>query len=470
MFADVYQNRRVLVTGHTGFAGAWLCAWLQSLGARVSGFARQPAAAHTLGAQAGLAEHMTSLWGDVRDAQAVHHAVRAAEPEIIFHLALPEDAPDAETVAAGTVGVWHVLEAAQAAPAVRAVLCVAGDTCYAGAGVPHACREDAPCADTAYGAACACTAQLLRVCAARQAGPCMACARTGRLLGGGDWRRGSLLAEAAAAWAAESPWRMTEAAAVRPWQYVLDALSGVLWLGAALFLADAARAEAADAAGNAAERGTPDAAEGAELSVAAAAAAQATAFFDAPDAARNADAGAGMADAASNAKADAARAEVSADMADMVAAAQSGTGMAGAALERYFPWLMPAGLAGTGLHAAWDALHGTVWNCGPAAAARQRGAGLAEDICRHFSGLRVCGEARVPAAGPQALDSGKALALLGWRSVLDVEEGVRAAADWYKAWRWSGTGKQGRGLRDVSLGQIAAYTAAAEYRGAAWLR
>ena len=390
MFGNTLTGRRVLVTGHTGFAGSWLCLWLHSLGAIPIGLSlpdttKDHAADMPLRTCANVAGLLAQdMRVDMNEAEAVVAAMRAAAPDYVFHLALPEQGDAAAVMRGGMLGTLHVLEAAAAA-SVRAVVCVAGDRAYAGPGYPHPCREDGPCARSAYGAACACATHVVQTWAALHAadGPRLACVRTGRLLGGGEWRQGSLLGEAARAWTAERPC-MPAGQAAHPWQHVLEALSGCLWLCAGL----------------------------------------------------------------------------------------------GGETEGLRP----------------EMLHGAVLNCGPAAGMPLSARDMLAGLRRHWSGLVCGGDAcggtpgeqgggtMAPGraaesgwrdgeeAGPLALDSGKAWALLGWRSVLDAEEMLRLAADWYKAWRWGGTGKNPQDMRSFSLGQIAAYEACAASRDALWTR
>lgn len=225
-----WEGRPVLVTGHTGFKGAWLALWLHSLGARVTGFGSDPpAATPSLFESARIGELVDDRRGDVRDADAVRDVVRRTRPEIVFHLAARaivraalED--PAGTFAVNVLGTAHVLDAARDA----AVVCVTSDKCYAPGPGPH--REGDPLGgDDPYSAS---KAAQEHVAAAYRAtlGVRVATARAGNVIGGGDWGRDRLLPDLARAREVGAPVVLRHPDAVRPWQHVLDPLAGYLRL------------------------------------------------------------------------------------------------------------------------------------------------------------------------------------------------------------------------------------------------
>jgi CDP-glucose 4,6-dehydratase len=227
--AGFWHRRRVLVTGHTGFKGAWLALRLHALGAQVTGFSAPPPTSPSLYALARVGELVTDLRGDVRNLQAVRDAVARARPEVVFHLAAQplvrtslED--PAATYAVNVLGTAHVLEAARA----TVIVCVTSDKCYAPGPHPH--REGDPLGGRdPYSASKA--AQELLVAAHRTSfGVRVATARAGNVIGGGDWSRYRLLPDLVRARDSGAPLVVRHPDAVRPWQHVLEPLSGYMLL------------------------------------------------------------------------------------------------------------------------------------------------------------------------------------------------------------------------------------------------
>ncbi len=250
--SDLWRARRVLITGHTGFKGAWLSLWLQSLGAHVIGLAPGAPTRPSLFELARVGDHMTQHAADVRDAQAVLEVVRSERPEVVFHLAaqpmvrrsLREPALTYEVNVMGTV---NVLEAVRlAGPSVRAAVIVTSDKCYEnelpGAGPAGArafVESDRLGGRDPYSSSKA-AAELVTAAYRRSffeapGAPGVASARAGNVIGGGDWGEDRLLADAVRAVQAGTPLRVRNPAAVRPWQHVLSALAGYLLLAQALW-------------------------------------------------------------------------------------------------------------------------------------------------------------------------------------------------------------------------------------------
>jgi CDP-glucose 4,6-dehydratase len=222
-----WDGRRVLVTGHTGFKGAWLTLWLHALGARVTGFAGAPPTAPSLFELARVGELCADVRGNVRDADAVASAARDAE--VVFHLAAQPIVRAALEDPAGTfstnvVGTANVLSAARDA----VVVCVTSDKCYAPGPGPH--REGDPLGGAdPYSASKA--AQEHVATAYREAlGVRVATARAGNVIGGGDWGRDRLLPDLVRARESGAPVVLRHPDAVRPWQHVLGPLAGYLLL------------------------------------------------------------------------------------------------------------------------------------------------------------------------------------------------------------------------------------------------
>ena len=248
-----WAGRRVFVTGHTGFKGGWLSLWLQQLGADVHGYALPPATLPALFDEARVADGMQSTFGDVRDYPALAEAVAAARPEIVLHLAAQPLVPlsyaePVATFATNAMGTVHLLEAVRHTPGVRAVVVVSSDKCYENREWVWGYRETDPLGGhDPYSASKGCTE--LIVAAYRRAflaelGIPVASARAGNVIGGGDWTTSRLVPDVLAAFAAGTPVSLRNPGAIRPWQHVLEPLSGYLALAQRLADEGAAWADA----------------------------------------------------------------------------------------------------------------------------------------------------------------------------------------------------------------------------------
>ncbi|MHB8242200.1 MAG: CDP-glucose 4,6-dehydratase [Solirubrobacteraceae bacterium] len=240
-----WRNRPVLVTGHTGFKGAWLSLWLQSLGAHVTGLAPAPTTSPSLYELADIGSHMRELAVDVRDGHAMLEAVREAAPEVVVHLAgqplVRRSLQDpAGTYAINVMGTVNVLEAVRLAGAgVQAVVVVTSDKCYEnpGAGGPFVEGDKLGGADP-YSSSKAC-AELVASAYRRsffsgEGSPRIATARAGNVIGGGDWGEDRLVADSVRAVETGETLMIRNPDAVRPWQHVLNPLSGYLRLAESL--------------------------------------------------------------------------------------------------------------------------------------------------------------------------------------------------------------------------------------------
>jgi CDP-glucose 4,6-dehydratase len=243
---DFWKRRRVLVTGHTGFKGAWLSLWLQSLGAQVTGVSRGVPTSPSLYELAGVGADMRELAADVCDVAGVREAVLEARPEVVLHLAAQPMVrrslrDPAGTYAVNVMGTVNVLEAVrQAGDGVLAVVVVTSDKCYENAGDrSRRFVEDDPLGGSdPYSSSKACaelvTAAYRRSFFDREGTPAMASARAGNVLGGGDWGEDRLVPDAVRAVEGGRALQVRNPAAVRPWQHVLSPLSGYLRLAEAL--------------------------------------------------------------------------------------------------------------------------------------------------------------------------------------------------------------------------------------------
>ncbi|MBY6266509.1 CDP-glucose 4,6-dehydratase (plasmid) [Azospirillum sp. 412522] len=246
-----WAGKRVLVTGHTGFKGAWLSLWLLRMGAKPSGLALEPPTDPSLFSLAGLDRRMESHIGDIRDPAAVDAAVRAADPEILLHMAaqplvrLSYDEP-VETFATNVMGTVHVLEAARRAPSLRSIVVVTSDKCYENREWPWPYRETEPMGGhDPYSASKGCTelaAAAWRRSYFKKSGAALATVRAGNVIGGGDWALDRLIPDCMRALMNGRSVAVRNPHAIRPWQHVLEPLAGYLTLAEALHTdADAAR-------------------------------------------------------------------------------------------------------------------------------------------------------------------------------------------------------------------------------------
>ncbi len=250
-FADIYRGRKVLVTGHTGFKGSWLCEWLLSLGAEVTGLSLDPDTTPALFNRLGLKGRLRDHRGDVRDLAAVRRAVDGCQPDFVFHLAaqplvrLSHEQP-AETYATNVMGTVNILEAVRLAGRPCVVIAITTDKCYENREWIHSYREEDPLGghdpySSSKGAAELVIAAYRRSYwseeqRARGKVPDvrLASARAGNVIGGGDWALDRIMPDCIHSLQRGEPIPVRNRHATRPWQHVLEPLGGYLWLGACL--------------------------------------------------------------------------------------------------------------------------------------------------------------------------------------------------------------------------------------------
>jgi CDP-glucose 4,6-dehydratase len=248
MTPDFWAGRRVLVTGHTGFKGAWLCLWLHVLGAETYGYALPPPTEPSLYDRAHVDGLVRSTTADVRDLAQLCAAMDEARPEIVFHMAaqslvLRSYEEPVETYSTNVLGTVHVLEAVRRSGNPCAVVNVTTDKVYENKQLERGYREDDelgghdPYSSSKSGSelvAKAYRASFFTPSGGARAPFSVASARAGNVIGGGDWTPGQLVPDAVAAWEAGRPVTLRRPDAVRPWQHVLDCLNGYLTLAEAL--------------------------------------------------------------------------------------------------------------------------------------------------------------------------------------------------------------------------------------------
>jgi CDP-glucose 4,6-dehydratase len=232
-----WRGRRVLLTGHTGFKGAWCALWLSRMGAHVIGFALAPETDPSLYEGAQVAADVDSRIGDLRDRTEVRRVVDAAKPEIVLHMAAQAIVRRAfhdpvGTVSSNVLGTMHLLDALRDVPSLRVVLVITSDKVYHNADTGAPFREDDPLGgNEMYGASKAAAELVTRATAQAHfvgRGVAVATARGGNVIGGGDYAEDRLVPDLVRAAARDEPLALRHPDAVRPWQHVLDCLSGYL--------------------------------------------------------------------------------------------------------------------------------------------------------------------------------------------------------------------------------------------------
>lgn len=239
--ADFWSGKRVLLTGHTGFKGAWLAMWLSRLGANVYGFALAPEA-DSLFLRADVDADVVSRIGDIRHPAELRAIVAEARPQVVFHLAAQalvrqSYADPVTTFDTNVSGTVHVLDALRTCDHVKAAVIVTTDKVYANDGSPKGYQERDPLGGHDPYSASKAAAELV-VASYRDAflkarGVAVSSARAGNVIGGGDWAADRLIPDAARAWARGECLTVRNATAVRPWQHVLEPLAGYIALAEA---------------------------------------------------------------------------------------------------------------------------------------------------------------------------------------------------------------------------------------------
>ncbi len=252
LFADIYRGKRVLITGHTGFKGSWLALWLHELGAEVTGIALAP-------------ESQPSHWDllnlpicnyklDIRDIRAVQQTFKSVQPEMVFHLAAQplvrrSYRDPIETWSTNVMGTVNVLEASRQTPSVHTIVVITTDKCYENKEWPWGYREnDGLGGHDPYSASKAgselVAASYRSAFFKTKAAPLLATARAGNVIGGGDWSEDRLIPDLIRAIETNQSLEIRSPISTRPWQHVLESLSGYLLLGQRLLEGDETFAEA----------------------------------------------------------------------------------------------------------------------------------------------------------------------------------------------------------------------------------
>jgi len=247
-FGDFYRGKTVLVTGHTGFKGSWLTIWLTHLGAKVIGYALEPPSEPSNFAACRLEKRITHVHADIRDYARLEKTFQEYRPDIVFHLAaqslvrLSYHEPR-RTFEVNLLGTVNALEAARRTDSVRAVVSITSDKCYLNVGWEWGYREvDTLGGYDAYSASKACAELAIAVyqdhrfqqSASPASDLAIASTRAGNVIGGGDWACDRIVPDTIRAITSNTEMVVRSPDATRPWQHVLEPLSGYLWLGTQL--------------------------------------------------------------------------------------------------------------------------------------------------------------------------------------------------------------------------------------------
>ncbi len=238
---EFWSGRRVFVTGHTGFIGGWLCAWLDGLGAKTAGYALAPAGEPSFYRAVDLARTVDGHIADIRDRDRLTEAIAGFAPEIVVHLAAQPlvrkaHAEPIETFEVNVMGTANLLEALRETPSARAAVIMTTDKVYRNDERDRGYREDdALGGREPYGCSKACAEHVVNAYrksyfdgASPRLG--IATARAGNVIGGGDWSDDRLVPDAVRALAAGRTLEIRNPAAIRPWQHALDPIRGILLL------------------------------------------------------------------------------------------------------------------------------------------------------------------------------------------------------------------------------------------------
>jgi CDP-glucose 4,6-dehydratase len=249
MNPNFWRGKRVLLTGHTGFKGSWLSLWLQSMGAKVTGYALAPPTNPSLFEIAEVAQGMTSVIGDIRDLSKLQAVFAEHQPEIVFHMAAQplvrySYQNPVETYSTNVMGTVHLLEAVRNTPGVKAVVNITTDKCYENREWVWGYRENEPmggfdpysnskgCAELVSAAY---RSSFFNANNYAQHGVAAATVRAGNVIGGGDWAQDRLIPDVLAGFEQGRKVEIRNPHAIRPWQHVMEPLHGYLTLAEQLF-------------------------------------------------------------------------------------------------------------------------------------------------------------------------------------------------------------------------------------------
>ena len=245
MFSDIYARKKVFITGHTGFKGSWLSLWLLNLGAIVKGYSLAPYTKNDHFVAANLSNSLTSIIGDIRNYKKLKKELTEFQPDYIFHLAAQPLVRDSylnprDTYETNIMGTANILNIAREQNNLKALINVTTDKCYENIEKKSGYKETEPMGGhDPYSSSKGCselvTSAYRRSFFSNQTTsnlPVIATARAGNVIGGGDWCKDRIMTDAITALINNKPIKVRNPEAIRPWQHVLEPLSGYLWLAA----------------------------------------------------------------------------------------------------------------------------------------------------------------------------------------------------------------------------------------------
>ena len=244
--SSFWKNKKVFLTGHTGFKGAWLSLWLQSIGAIVKGYSLEPNTTPSLFTEACVGKDMESEIGDIRNLEQLTKSMVSFSPDVLIHMAaqplvrLSYQEP-VDTYTTNVIGTVNVLEAARKCPKLKVIVSVTTDKCYENKEWEWGYRENEPMGghdpySSSKGCAELVTSAYRRSFFSSKHTASLASARAGNVIGGGDWAEDRLIPDILRAFEKSEPVLVRNPLSTRPWQHVLEPLSGYLVLAQELFL------------------------------------------------------------------------------------------------------------------------------------------------------------------------------------------------------------------------------------------
>ena len=249
LFNGIFKNKTVFVTGHTGFIGSWLVLWLQSLGAKVIGYSLEPPTKPSLFETLSLENEITHIIGDIQDKQNLSDNIEKHKPEIVIHLAAQslvrasyED--PSKTFQTNILGAVNILDSIRKLDYVKACVIMTSDKCYQNLNSNHFHKETDPLGGNDPYSASKGAAEIItnsfrnsffNTEKNHDKNTGIASVRAGNVIGGGDWARDRIIPDCITALTTEKKIRVRNSSSIRPWQFVLEPISGILWLSSKLY-------------------------------------------------------------------------------------------------------------------------------------------------------------------------------------------------------------------------------------------